>query len=314
MLSPTGQMEEAARGRELGISAYLTKPVRQSDLLDSVMSALGKKGVQKISANRLLPRASKRPVRVLLAEDHPVNQHLAIKLLTKWGHSVVVAANGRKAIEALEKEPFDLVLMDLQMPQMGGLEATALIRQKEKDPHKRIPIIAMTAHAMKGDREECLAAGMDGYITKPLDAPLLFDAIENLHSGPPQLQPVVLTVEPAPAKPQLDRQAILARVEGDAALLKEITDLFLEDAPKLLAAIKEGIPRNDAKGVERAAHALKGSISNFGAPDACQATLELEMMGRAGDLALAPESFRRLEQAVSELIPDLEALIKTEAA
>lgn len=299
MLSPTGQMEEAARCRELGISTYLTKPVRQSDLLDSIMSALGKKGVQKISAQRLLPRTSRHPARILLTEDHPVNQRLAVKLLTKWGHSVVLADNGKKAI---------------QMPQMGGLEATTLIRQKEKGSPKRIPIIAMTAHAMKGDREQCLEAGMDDYVTKPLDAQILFVTIERMFSSLVQPDPVVLPSEKIHEMPRLDREAILARVEGDMALLKEVTDLFLEDAPRLMTAIKDSINRNDANTLERTAHTLKGSIGNFGAAEACEATFELERMGRKGDLALASVTFSRLEVAVNGLIPELESLIKMEAA
>ena len=312
MLSPTGQLEEAARGREIGVAAFLTKPVRQSDLFDAMVSALGKKGVQRTSAKRLLPRVSSRPARIVLTEDHPINQRLAIKLLTKWGHTVVVAENGRKALEILEKDPFDLVLMDLQMPEMDGLEATKLIRQKEKATQEHIPIIAMTAHAMKKDREECLEAGMDGYVTKPLDAKILFETIERIYSPRRELAPVALRTEPK--RWRVDREGILARVEGDTTLLKEVTHLFLEDAPKVLARIKESIRRNDPKMLERAAHSLKGCISNFGATEACAAALELEVMGRKGDLTRVIDACNRLERAFNELLPELEAFAVAEAA
>jgi len=312
MLSPSGQLEEAARGRDLGIASYLTKPARQSDLLDAIMTALGKKGAQKITAKRLLPRLTQRPRRILLAEDHPVNQRLAVKLLEKWGHSVVVACNGQKAIEALENSRFDLVLMDLQMPEMGGLEAASRIREKEKSTQERIPILAMTAHAMKGDREECSRVGMDGYIGKPLNPQLFFDTIETIDSKRPELDPVVVTAEPQHSG--VDRQAILARVEGDTSLLREVTGLFVTDAPKLLAEIAQSIRRNDAKGLERAAHALKGAVSNFGAAQAHQITAELETMGQGGDLARAPEALQQLEQQLNQLLPELRTLTQTKAA
>jgi len=313
LVSPSGQIDEAARGRELGISIFLTKPAKQSDLLNAIHAALGRKGVQKISAKRLLPRQTQRPLRVLLTEDHPVNQRLAIKLLEKWGHRVIVAPTGRKALEALDQQPFDLVLMDLQMPEMGGEEATQLIRQKEKGTGRHIPIIAMTAHAMKGDREECLRAGMDDYTTKPLNPTLLFEAIENACSARGQADPTLLVDEAPPAR-RLDPEAILARVEGDTILLKEVADIFLEDSPRLLREIKDSIARQDARTLERAAHALKGSLSNFGAVTACEATLALEKMGRYAKLTGAEQACTQLEMEIQLLTPELEALIKTEAA
>jgi CheY-like chemotaxis protein len=347
MLSPSGQMEEAARCRELGVSNFLTKPARQSDLLDAIMGATGVKAVQKISAKRLRPRESRHPRRILLTEDHPVNQRLAIKLLEKWGHSVVVASNGRKALEALEREKFDLILMDLQMPEMGGLEATARIRDNERATfQRRIPIVAMTAHAMKADREGCARAGMDGYVAKPLDPEILFDTIEGITANVTSLEePIILPPEPSestsslpnnepgpgpttsgtvipfvpsPAAPlrarRLDRQAILARVEGDTDLLKEVTNLFLEDAPRLMAEIKCSVEQKDAQALARTAHALKGSIGNFGAAAAFDATLQLETMGRRNELEGASEMFERLQKEINEVLPELQTLIQMEAA
>jgi two-component system, sensor histidine kinase and response regulator len=183
MLTSAGQRGDAARCRELGIAAYLIKPVSQSELLDAILHVLGTKP-QPVEESRLVTRHSlreaRRGVRILLAEDNTVNQKLATRLLEKRGHAVVVTGNGREALEALERQSFDLVIMDVQMPEMDGFEATAAIRTRENGTGAHIPIIAMTAHAMTGDRERCLAAGMDGYVSKPIQAKELFETIEGL--------------------------------------------------------------------------------------------------------------------------------------
>jgi len=173
MLTSAGHRGDAARCKELGVCAYLLKPIRQSELREAIARVLGAKD-QK-GAIPLITRYSlqdaREPsgsLRVLIAEDNLVNQRLVTRMLEKRGHFVVVAGNGREALEALEKESFDLVLMDLQMPVMDGFEATSAIRKKEGDRGVRIPVVALTAHAMKGDREKCLAGGMDAYLTKPI--------------------------------------------------------------------------------------------------------------------------------------------------
>ncbi len=173
MLTSAGHRGDAARCQELGVAAYLLKPIRQSELREAIARVLGAK--EQKGAIPLITRYSlhdaREPsssLRVLLVEDNPVNQRLASRLLEKRGHSVVVAANGLEALEALEKENFDLVFMDVQMPVMDGFETTAAIRKKERAGGVRLPIVALTAHAMKGDREKCLAGGMDGYLTKPI--------------------------------------------------------------------------------------------------------------------------------------------------
>jgi CheY-like chemotaxis protein len=183
MLTSAGHRGDAARCHELGVSAYLLKPIRQSELREAVARVLGAREQQ--GAIPLITRFSlhdaREPsasLRILLAEDNVVNQRLASRLLEKRGHSVVLAGNGREALEALEKESFDLVLMDVQMPEMDGMEATAAIRKVEKRTGGHVAVIALTAHAMKGDREKCLAAGMDGYLTKPIRPQELDDALE----------------------------------------------------------------------------------------------------------------------------------------
>ena len=182
MLTSAGQRGDAARCRELGLEGYLTKPVSQSELLDAVLRVAGSKRPEAKPAlvTRHSLREEGRSLRILLAEDNAVNQLLTSRVLEKHGHNVVTAGSGRAALEQLEKTSFDLILMDIQMPEMDGFEATAAIRKEEESTGKHLPIIAMTAHAMEGDRERCLAAGMDGYIAKPVEATALIDAIENL--------------------------------------------------------------------------------------------------------------------------------------
>jgi CheY-like chemotaxis protein len=182
MLTSAGHVGDAARCRELGLSGYLVKPIRQGELLDSIRHVL-----QKTPRDQAMPlltrhtlREAQNRARVLLAEDNLVNQTLAVRVLEKRGYVVTVAGDGQAAITALDNGSFDLVLMDIQMPGMDGFEATAAIRAKEKVTGQHIPIIAMTAHALKGDQERCLAGGMDGYVSKPIRTSELFSAIEGL--------------------------------------------------------------------------------------------------------------------------------------
>jgi CheY-like chemotaxis protein len=184
MLTSAGQADDITRCRQLGIGAYLLKPLKQSDLLSTLLTTVD--GSRRLSPPResVSPAASRRMLRVLLAEDNVVNQKLGVRLLEKRGHAVVVVANGKEALAALAQESFDLVLMDVQMPEMDGMEATVQIRQQEQPGGRRLPILAMTAHAMKGDRERCLAAGMDGYIAKPIQPRELYEAIERVCADP----------------------------------------------------------------------------------------------------------------------------------
>ncbi len=182
MLSSSGFRGDSARCRELGLSAYLTKPVKQSQLLDAIMMALGTPA-DKAAEAPLITRHTLAPMRsrfaILLAEDNIINQKLAVRILEQRGHKITVANNGREALEALDKAEFDLVLMDVQMPEMDGFQATAAIRAKERQTGRHLPVVAMTAHAMAGDREKCLMAGMDDYVSKPLKPVDLFQALER---------------------------------------------------------------------------------------------------------------------------------------
>jgi signal transduction histidine kinase/DNA-binding response OmpR family regulator len=185
MLTSSGQLGETARCRTLGVDGYLIKPIKQSDLLDAILTALGNRSAEVEPVPlRAADATAMRPLRVLLAEDNLVNQKLVTRMLEPHGHVVEVAANGRAALEALERAAFDLVLMDVQMPEMDGFEATAAIRAAERSSGAHLPIIAMTAHAMKGDRERCLAAGMDAYLAKPVERRELLEVLAQVAPPP----------------------------------------------------------------------------------------------------------------------------------
>ncbi len=285
------------------------KPIKQSNLLDAIMIALGiptEDEEKAPSVTRQTLREGERRLHILLAEDNAVNQKMATRILEKRGHTVVVALDGRKALAALEQQQFDVVLMDVQMPEMDGFEATAAIREKEKATGTHIPIVAMTAYAMKGDRERCLEAGMDGYISKPIKSQELFDAIESL---------VDISTEPGTgaSAPQqddevLDRAAVIASVDGDVEFLRELVEMFIEDYPRLLSEIREAVTRGDSKALESTAHTLKGSVGNFDAKAVFKAALKLENMGRNEDLSHAEEAYAALEKEFERLKPALESL------
>jgi signal transduction histidine kinase/FixJ family two-component response regulator/HPt (histidine-containing phosphotransfer) domain-containing protein len=247
-----------------------------------------------------------RRLRILLAEDNKVNQQLAISILHKQGHSVEVVANGKEALAALDARTFDLVLMDVQMPQMDGFEATAAIRAREKGTGRHTPIIAMTAYALKGDRERCLEAGMDGYVPKPARSLQLLRAIESAVPAvtEPSSQPNVDVPTDANA---LWKEA-LAEVGGDMDLLARLAGLFLEAYPEELTAMRTAIDKGDACALQDAAHTLKSELCTFAARAAHNAALSLERMARQGDLGAAPATFSTLLEEVERIRPALTAL------
>ncbi|MFZ3215645.1 MAG: response regulator [Candidatus Acidiferrales bacterium] len=292
----------AARCRQLGIAGYLTKPVKESDLKNLLAMVLDDSYAAKERApliTRQLLEESHRKLHVLLAEDNPVNQVLARKLLQKQGHTVTSAGTGKEALQLWQQNQrcqFDIVLMDVQMPEMDGLEATARIREFEKASGARIPIIAVTAHAMKGDRERCLAAGMDGYITKPINTTDLADAIQA--ALPAALHPGAVPVAAAKVNPAQEAAAdhqLLAHFGGDADLLKELAGIFLQECPRMLLQIREALQTGDAKALETAAHAMKGSVGNFSLQGPRETAQQLELLGKYGKLSEAASVFRALE-------------------
>jgi CheY-like chemotaxis protein len=285
----------AALARELAIAACLIKPIKQSELFDAIRVAVGAaRGPEEVPAEAPAPR---RRLRVLLAEDNAVNQKLMVRLLEKWGHQAAVAGDGREALAALEKDHFDVVLMDVQMPEIGGFEATAAIRAREAEAGGHLPIIAMTAHAMKGDRERCLAAGMDGYIAKPIQAHELLEVIERTVAAPP---PAASDEEAA-----VDWSVALKAVGGDEDILRELAGVFLETSPRWLEELRAAVGRRDAAGVRRMAHTIKGSLGQLGAGTAHAAAQRLETMAQAGDLTGAAATCAALEEEVGRVGPVL---------
>ena len=316
LLTSAGRGEDVARAKTVGVAAALSKPVKQSELWDAIVTALNVPGRQKARAptsaavNR---RARARePLRVLLAEDNPVNQEVALRLLERRGHSVIVAENGKQALTAIERHKFDLVLMDVQMPEMGGLEATQLIRENEKATGEHLPILAMTAHAMQGDRERCIAAGMDGYLAKPIDPKSFFQTVEGISQraaqGETTAKEAVGREQGGDDRRSLDAKALLEWFSGNRKLLRDIVKTFRDDCPRMMSRIRSALAANDANLLAEGAHALKGSVGNFGPTAALEATREMEKIARQGKLDGAWELYATLEDEIALLLPALHAI------
>jgi signal transduction histidine kinase/DNA-binding response OmpR family regulator len=305
MLTSDSQRGDIARCRKIGLNSYLIKPIQQSELLRTIGESLGASVMTRPKAVEVTTAAAPsaaKALRILLAEDNAVNQQVAVRMLKKQGHTVVVANNGKEALATLRDSPFDLVFMDVQMPEMSGFEATSVIRQSEKESDRHLPIIAMTAHAMKGDRERCLDAGMDGYVAKPVQAKHLQEAIQEVRT---------LIDRPATklsAADVLDRAALMERVDGDLPFLKDLIDLFIADCPEQMDTISVAIAEGDAGKLHVASHTLKGSAGNFFAQAAVDAAYRLEMRGGCGDMNGVQADFAELERAINDLHTALGAL------
>ncbi|MDE2810074.1 MAG: response regulator [Gemmatimonadota bacterium] len=313
LLSSADRAGYSARSRSLGIARSLIKPIKQSDLLEAIGVAL--EAAPSVETHDHAPRHSEAPedelvaverCRVLLAEDGAINQQVAVRLLEERGHSVVVVNNGRAAVEQVAAQPFDVVLMDVQMPEMDGLEATAAIRRAEAQTGGHVPIVAMTAHAMKGDRDRFLAAGMDGYVAKPVRPHELYAAVEG---GGPDAEAGLL----APADVSSEWDAALERVGGDEAMLRDLAEMFFAECPKLMQQIREHIADADGPELRRAAHTLKGSAHVFGAAAAAEAAHRLEEIGREEAFADAEEALALLEDEVARLLPALRERVAASA-
>ena len=306
LLSSDDKPGDMARCQELGISAFLRKPIKQSELLDAILTVLHQapRKTRYITTPRPSPASQHGTLHILLAEDNEVNQEYAVDLLRRRGHTVVVANNGQEALADWEMGTFDIILMDVQMPLMDGFAATAAIRQRENATGRHTPIIALTAHVMKGDRERCLAAGMDAYASKPLRSQELFAAIDGLLPGG-KTAPRIAAASRETPETVWDPTTILAEVEGDRELLLKLIGRFLDQYPKVLSEIRASVSQRDSAMLERSSHKLKGSVSNFGARNAYEAARRLEEMGRNGDLVGAEEAIVVLETEICRLQDDL---------
>ena len=246
-----------------------------------------------------LSRESHTELQILLVEDNAMNQVLAQRLIRKRGHNIVVASNGREALAALEIEHFDLILMDIQMPEMSGVEVTRIIRRKEQETGEHIPIVATTASAMKEDRIRCLEAGMDAYLSKPLEREPLFETIERLTGYARKSAPIVSDARSA--NPVFDRTAALASLEGDSELLREIAGIFLTQYPGQMEKIREAVSTGNPQLLESSAHALRGGAANLLAQGVVAEASKLEEIGRLGSVAGSKQTLVSLERELAKL-------------
>ncbi|MEP7307577.1 MAG: response regulator [Acidobacteriota bacterium] len=305
MLTSSGQRAETVRCREMGIAACLTKPILAVDLHEAICQVLNHTTNAERTAQpeTLLPRHAVQPLRVLLAEDNVVNQRVAVGLLTKRGHRTTVASTGVEALAALDRQVFDVALMDVQMPEMSGLDATRAVRSREAATGRHVRIVAMTAHAMSGDRERCLAAGMDDYLSKPIDPTLLYAAVEYHQADiglatPPD--------RPSAPVPPFDRALCLDRLGGDEVLLQDVIRLFVDDCPSRLAAIKAAVGAGDAHRIRTTAHELRGAADAVSASGLASVAGTLEQIGADGRLDEAPAVWRQLTAEAALVVDRLE--------
>jgi CheY-like chemotaxis protein/HPt (histidine-containing phosphotransfer) domain-containing protein len=283
------------------VNASLVKPVKAAELLGVIRTVLGTE--QPVAVESRRPRITTSfPSRILVAEDSLVNQALIKLLLEKWGHTPCVAENGAETLALLEHEQFDMILMDLQMPELNGFEATAAIRNKERNTDKHIPIIALTAHALKGDRERCIDAGMDDYVSKPIEPKLLFDVIERAAA-----KTVAVLKEEDFKRRVLDFDSLLRNFDGDVDLLRMLGKVFVDTSQQQMSVLVAAFERGDAEALARDAHAIRGSVANFRAEAAVSAAVKLEQIARDGDLSLAGSALARLESEVCRVVEDFHA-------
>ena len=305
LLTSGGRQGEADMRRELGIYAQLFKPVKQSDLLDTLATCLGKMrdpvataepsdGAEDDSRSSIL--------RILLAEDNLVNQRLAVGLLEKHGHQIEVVNNGRECVERFNSHSFDVVLMDVQMPEMDGLEATRAIRMLEGDGTKRIPIIAMTAHAMAGDRERCIEAGMDDYVSKPIRIRALMQALGQNVQDTNHVAPK-LTIEPTKL---VDWDDALETVGGDKELLCELIQVFVDERSNMIGEIERALETDDSAELRRSAHAIKGALNHLGANSVAKIAENLEVIGESESTEGHENWFSKLEELTKQLTIELQ--------
>ncbi len=334
---------------KLGITTSVLKPVGALELETVILNFLGIAKPEPdltVKAPQRVIRVPSRPLKILVAEDTPFNQKFILRLLERWNHQATLVENGRQALEASNRDTFDIVLMDVQMPEMDGLEATRKIREREDgmgksegerrnaekelkaqsskpevkelevrgqntnsasrippSDSKRIPIIAMTAHVIKGDRERCLEAGMDEYVSKPIDSDKLFEAIETLTRGP--------DISKAAAGPvALDNKLLLKAFDGDWDFLKEVVEVFLDDYPRLLDTLRRSFNEGDSDTFMRSAHSLKGMLKNFQAETAAEVAFDLEKKGKEKDLDGVQADIESLADQIVEVDKMLRGIIE----
>ncbi len=311
MLTSMGQRGDAGRAKEIGFAAYLNKPVKQSQVYDCLATVTGRQTGTKdhhstsIVTRHTISEDHKRKIRILVAEDNITNQIVALSILKKLGFQANAVANGKEAVEALLMIPYNLVLMDVQMPEMDGFAATREIRNL-KSEIRNLPVIAMTAHAMTGDREKCLKAGMDDYLSKPINPQDLVDIIEKWLKEPGARQNEKITAEPESKDAGFNKADLVNRLMGDEELAKDIIKSFLDNIPGDITAIKQAFAKNDALSMRRLAHSVKGAAGSIGAKALQDVAFQMEKAGEAGDMdkaaLLLPQTddqFKKLKKSLA---------------
>ena len=307
ILSSSNRKGDAIRCKELGVSGHLMKPIKQSELLNTIVNVMARERAYDTDPARRKKKEYEEKktdlsadqetlfLRTLLVEDNAINRKLAEALLKKKQWDVVSASDGSEALDILKSEQFDLILMDVQMPTMDGFETTAAIRKMEEKTEVHIPIIAMTAHAMKGDREKCLKFGMDDYVSKPMKAEELYGAIARVMGH------LKRTEEKESLSSSVDLSKAMEAVDGDKELLKELVGDFLSEYPAQLDELQGFIEKSDFKQIEQKAHSFKGAVGNFGVKKAYELAHELEILGKESRLEGAPDLFRKLEEQMNQV-------------
>jgi CheY-like chemotaxis protein/HPt (histidine-containing phosphotransfer) domain-containing protein len=317
MMSSVGRRGDAARLAEEGFAAYLVKPVKRSELHDSLATVLGAGRSGAPASRRLVTRHSvredrRRRVRVLVAEDNVSNQQVAMGVLGKLGFHADAVANGEEALAALATAPYDLVLMDVHMPEMDGLQATRRIRDATSSvADHRVPIVAMTASATKEDRERCLAAGMDDFMSKPITPDRLADVLSRWVEDEREDEPTREDVQDGqPEVPEdaavFDRSGFVERLLGDETLAARILSRYVEDIPHQIAVLKEHLSAGNGDGAIHQAHTIKGAAASVGAPRLQAAAFEVEQASRNADLAGASKLCPALEARFEEFRQSVE--------
>jgi len=303
----------ALRGRRVKLfAAMLVKPVKQSDLLDAIVTAFATTASSRRARAKEPPRQTRDArtgLRVLVAEDNATNQKLVSAMLDQQGHTATVVGNGTLAVQRAAQEPFDVILMDVQMPEMSGIEATAAIRKQEEGTGRHLPIVALTARAMAGDREQCLAAGMDAYVAKPVRAAELFSAIDAAIAGTPRSQRPALSPETPVSS--VNVSVLLSGFGGRSDLVAEVIDVFLADAPVMLTRLRHAGAGADAGELAAAAHAIKGSAGLFSQGEAYERARALEIRARSGDASNAAAACDEIDASLSRLVSELRTLRNT---
>jgi CheY-like chemotaxis protein len=280
------------------------KPAKQSELFDAIVHALGVNSYEQPDVREGQDHSTPvcQPLRILLAEDNTINQKLALSMLRKQGHQVTLASTGREALDAFRRGDFEVILMDVQMPQMDGLEATEAIRRDEQRTGTHVPIIAMTAHAMKGDREWCLGAGMDDYLSKPIRAQQLNELLSNLFVKSPPHRPAAIPAEQGPNDQLVNWEEALEYAGGDREFLTTtVLPTFVRLAPDMLEEVRRAAAERQLKALERAAHTLKGAASSVACPEVTRAAEALEMSAAHADFDEVDRQLAALELGLEQL-------------